>query len=505
MNHDLFSSHRQMICPGLLSVCLVSFSGFSPVVHAAEFLTEKDLLEDFRQNGVASSRVKAIESEGVLKERLLTEAYRPRLKASWGYQTSHEKPLNQFQPVFSPAEQWSLGAASQLPYGLSTQIELFGNKSTIESMNVNDASQVGMRVSASIDLWRNLAGRLDAAKLTSARSDREKARISAAVARKQAEIQVRKAFWELAANQLSTTLAQQLELSAEKQVKEALMRARAGVADKGEVARYKSQRESRNGSLLMFRYEREKIIEGLAREIGTVDSASNNRGRSILTRPVAENDMEKSQGKVLGCIAQISSLNGPDLSATFFDEAVALLAEKRSSERVIAEAHSMPTIALSTSVQSSGVDQGYDAARQDWTSDQRSGNSVALVLDVPLAPAAYDAGAAQAALQEAAIAAELRGLQNQLTAVHASTVKGIELLTKGLQFQTANSQNLEESYKSMKSKYRQGRVPLSSLIFEQDNLFQSKLQEINLKKQIAHAVLDYFAVFTEFQCPWNRI
>ena len=70
---------------------------------------------------------------------------------------------------------------------------------------------------------------------------------------------------------------------------------------------------------------------------------------------------------------------------------------------------------------------------------------------------------------------------------------------------SSSIENLETSLGVSEQKYRQARIGLSNLIFEQDNFFNSKLQEIDTKHQIIHLVYDYFKTFDAFPCSVNRL
>jgi outer membrane protein TolC len=106
--------------------------------------------------------------------------------------------------------------------------------------------------------------------------------------------------------------------------------------------------------------------------------------------------------------------------------------------------------------------------------------------------------------KEMGLSAQKEAYQNTFRAPHVAILKGLKLLSEGLKTQEQNSKNLTTNYNEVRLKFNQGRIPLAMVISEQDLLFQSRLQEINIKKMIAHTLLDYFGVFTEHPCSWNK-
>jgi uncharacterized protein (DUF2132 family) len=109
------------------------------------------------------------------------------------------------------------------------------------------------------------------------------------------------------------------------------------------------------------------------------------------------------------------------------------------------------------------------------------------------------------ALKRNSIEAQKMSLKNELRSTHDTMLKSIELLNSGLSRQIENSKSMDISYREMLRKFRQGRVPVTTLVLEQDALFQSQLQEISIKKTISHVLLDYFSVFNSYPCSWNQI
>jgi hypothetical protein len=123
-------------------------------------------------------------------------------------------------------------------------------------------------------------------------------------------------------------------------------------------------------------------------------------------------------------------------------------------------------------------------------------------------PLGSDSKASEKALVTAkknSLLAQSQTLNNEIESSFLTMTKSLALLNQGLQSQEANSENLKISYKEMERKFQQGRVPVATLISEQDALFQSELQEISFRKQIAHLLLDYLSVFSSFPCQWNQL
>ncbi len=475
----------------VLAIVLV-FSGTAQ----AQSLTEKRVVEIHRAQSLQNQSLLAQKSTADLSANLLDESFAPRLKGQLSYANSGEKALNSFQPVISPSQDWIVSVEQRLRRGVGLSAGVFGSQSSATNGSFSDATQVGVRAQVSFDLWKNFWGRVDQNQTLSQQVQKKRAELNYEIQMRRSEIEVRKVFWSLVAVDQSIDLSRQLLDSAQKQLNEALKRKAAGVADRGEVARYRSQVDSRESSLLLFQYERALLLQVLERSWKDFKSA----GWSV---DVKESDVQLPQ--VQQCIASISSQKSPPLDGTSFDEIVNLLRDELSAEVKVAESHGDLDVQLLAQAQTTGVSDSFSTAQKDLSEENRSGYGVGLIVTVPLGPGSRNSEKSLLAVKRNSIEAQQLALKKELESTHDMMVKSLELLSLGLKSQVQNSQNLRVNYQEVQRKFQQGRIPVSTVIFEQDALFQSQLQEITFKKQLAQAVLDYFQVFHQFPCSWNQL
>ncbi|MFN7263001.1 MAG: TolC family protein [Pseudobdellovibrionaceae bacterium] len=469
---------------------------FQGLPAQAQMLTEKKVLELHRAQSLQNQSLLAQKSAADLSASLLSESYSARLKAQVNYAHSGEKALNTFQPVISPAEDWSLAVEKRLRRGVGVTAGVFGSQSSATDGSFTDATQLGVRAQVSLDLWKNFWGRIDQNQTLSQESQKKRADLDYQMQIRKSEVEIRKVYWSLVAVDQSIELSKQLLSSAEKQLEDALKRQAAGVADRGEVARYRSQVDSRNSSLLLFQYEKALLFQALEKSWKDFRAAS-------WSVDVKESETQLPQ--VQQCIAGISSQKNPPVDGTFYDEMVDLLKKEFDAETEIAHRHGDIDLQLLAQAQTTGVSDSFSRAQRDLSDENRAGYGVGLMLTVPLESSSEESERALLAVKKNQLQAQQLSLKKELESTHGTMVKALELLSLGLKNQVQNSQNLKINYQEVQRKFQQGRIPVSTVIFEQDALFQSQLQEITFKKQLAHAVLDYFQVFHQFSCSWNQI
>ncbi len=461
-----------------------------------QLLSEETVLKLFRESSVAARQESAISAQTQLDSSLTDEAYQARAYSSFNLKRSKEEAPNIYQPVLSPYQDWNVGVEKRLPLGTKAGVEAFGTKYSFRDGPVNNATQVGLRATAELDLWKNIFGALDRAQLQSAGARAQRSKIEMNLNLKRQELRVRKAFWSFVAASRSIDLSEQLVKTAQLQLRDVRGRAREGAADKGEVARYQSQLESRNTSKLLFLYEREVVMQAFEQDFKSFQSS-----QWVVDNP----SLVQKEQQISACLDTIAGHLTPNLDYTAYDEIIGLVRAETDSELKVAKKHSDIDVALVGQYQTTGVDTSYDRARQEIQDEARGGYLVGLKVSVPIGGAKKQSETLLLRAKKDSLEAKAESLSNDLRSQHETMLKAILYLRLGLKGQVENTRNLTINYQEMQRKYRQGRIPVSTLILEQDSLFQSQLNEINLRKQITHVVLDYFSVFNEFPCAWNKI
>lgn len=460
------------------------------------YLTELKVVELYQsENSVLKKLNQAESNSQKLNALLVDENYQTKLNAQVYHAQSKEVGVA-FQPTFSPNNQARVSLQKNISIGANLEAGLFRNQSSLLDGTVVNDTQVGAFVNARFDLWKNIFGRLDRSRLASAEAQQDYFEKKELLQNKKNEVELRKLFWNLVAVEKNLELSQKLVDSAALQVKDAQSRVRAGVADRGELAKYNAQLESRRSTYVLNEYEKEVLVRTLKSFLTNLDEK----------KISFSNDYIKSQEQMIrACIKDIATQKAYNANYTFHDELLELLRKESQAELKVAQSHSDVDLALLGTYQSSGRANSEKDAIDNYNNDNKDSYSVTLQMSVPLGSAASKSEKSLVLAKQSNYNAQILQLENELTSIHEKLINSIGLLAKGLEIQQSNSKNLEINTAEVRRKFNQGRIPVVSLIAEQDLLFQSELQEINLKRQIAYAVLEYFTVFNQFPCSWNNL
>jgi len=480
----------------LALIILVSAPGWSQSAPPVLQLTEKTLVEFTRMDSPQSSALTAQEEQGRFEKARLDAQYETQAKLNYHFLKSDEQGLAAFIPVMSPTRDISLGLEKRIPMGVAVGASVFGNQLNTEDGTIVRATRAGARVQMDIDLFKNIFGRLDRAQLKSQKASERRAELQAEIGRKEFEINVRKIFWALVANRDRISLARQLVKSSEQQLADMRKRFQAGAAEKGDVARNLALLESRKSSLILFEYEREQLVYQLKTFLPKLS------GFELKFKAV---DFEKAADDVLACADQIASRPYVDPTSSSYFEVAGLLKEQKATEQSIASTTGDIDLKFTGQLQSSGVGRGFDAAREEYMDNGKTGYGIGVILTMPLEGDARKAERHQLKLVQSGYDSQIQMAEQKVSETHRQILRSLLLLQRATNSMDRNVKNLKASLISTRRKYRQARVGLTELIFEQDNLFRSELETIQTKLTIINALYDYFKVFNKHSCKVNRI
>lgn len=459
-------------------------------------LDEKKLIELARQEAPAAADIQARRAQAEAQFGQASEKYQARLVGRGNYQNSEEKSIAVFIPTFGPTHLYSLGVEKASPYGASWGVHAFTDQRSTENGSIDRATRTGLQLKATLDLWRNLLGKQNKTQLDNLRLRSEIQKFDSVAQQKAFEMNLRKVYWSLVANQEAAKISQGLLDTAQRQLKEAKARFSSSVTDAGEVARWEALVAGRKGNLTALEYQREILFRQLKEQLPGLHERNLTLGNYDLDRAVAG---------VLSCTQTIAQQKQTPWEATSLDEMVALVEKEYQGTQKVTASHSDVDVQLNAELQMSGVDQGTSASVEDFQDNGKSGYAVGIAVTVPLGSQSRQTEETLADLDRQRYLAEKQRLLGRIKSQHEEIGPLIRLLEQSIASAQINSKNLQKSTQVMTRKYQQARIPVSALINDQDALLQSLLSEINIKLTVIHTLFDYFQVFTDYPCEVNRI
>lgn len=469
---------------------------FATTVQASEVRISESYLKSLIDKNPPS--VQQIEASflAIQQEQLMKQdALAFRLEGEGNYYHSKERLLNNFDGgVTSSASSYSLGLVKPTRYGVEVGVKAFGEKAT--NAFVSDAAANGATLSLSVDLWQDFLGRRTNNDLKRSRLSVERAELEKVSSLETFEANIRKLYWSLVANNERKKLISGLVNSAYKQYQEALQKNKAGVADIGQVARFRSVYTSRKADLWRLEYQESELLKSLRELLPELN------GKDV---KLAKYNVPRTVKLVIACADKIAKINEAPFEYTNYDEIVDLLEKEEKLEQKTVGGYNGPQVKLVGEVSTVGRGFGYDESYDDLFGNGKPRSSVGVQFSMPLGGSKTKTKKATKLLQKNRYLSQAKGNLSKINAYHHETASLAQVLKGVIANQNATNVALAQSLKTSKTKYQQARIGLQELISEQDALLQSRLNEIDSNLAIIHTLIDYLGIYNDMPCAINKM
>jgi outer membrane protein TolC len=436
------------------------------------------------------------EIDGLNKESAkltFSENFGINLAASASKLSSSEKSLSAVAPATSSISSYKVGVAKNFRRGFGVELSAYRDQYT--NTMLTDATTTGLSMQLSMDLYKDLMGRLTSARWNSLVFNKKRSELEEQIITAGFAIKVRKLYWSLVANSEAAILVKSLIEASKRQVTLAQQRFKERVADYGEVARYKSQLAARKARLIYLNYQKERATQVLKEILPGLSQRQVELGPYNLNQTVTQ---------FLVCTNKIKEYQTVPLENTLYDEIVSLVNQRTAEAELINRSYDLPEIKLQLAAGTMGKALGGSESFDHFKDKSRGSISGAVMLSIPLGKEKQDSRKIQKLIIQKSREVAAKESLSKVNAFHTQIVESIDLLRQVIANQRDNSKYLSESIKVSKKKYSQARITVEQLVSEEDSLLSSQLNEIDTKLEVINTLLDYFTVFTQTPCVMNR-
>ncbi len=418
-----------------------------------------------------------------------------RLEADGTIYKSKERLLGPFDPVTQSTREYNVGIIKPTQYGLDLSIKAFGNR-TVNAFLPNGSSTSGVVLGLNVDLYKNFLGRMTNTELKQTGAALKRAKLERKIEMKTFESNLRKLYWSLVANKEKQDLLKSLVKTAERQLADSVQRQKSGVTDRGETARFRSQLSSRKANLLSLEYELSGYLKNLRELLPELKT------KKITVGPY---DVDETIKRVFECIGTINSQEQTPMVYTFYDEIVDFLVKEEMYQQKILRAYDDIDIKLEGEYSNVGRDFTLQDSQQNLLDDPRDRSRIALRISVPLDGSKTKTKKVTQLATKNRFRSQAQSNLAKMNSFHVETIEIIKALMEVLKSQKNTSKYLGISISESRKKFNQGRISIQEFISEEDSQIQNKLNEIESNLIILTTLIDYFSIFTETPCEFNRI
>ena len=475
-------------------------------------LTESNLTQMSLSSNPTNEQIEAQFLETKIKAQELRDRF--GFEAYSGYQNiqTNERAIVPFFPIYNQINQYQAGIKKYTQYGMvfdvNTQVDTrSGGSAGAQALEFVDVTTTIKEFGIQVDLWKDFMGRVTKSQFDNLQDLKQRDSLQKKINQGAFVINMRKLYWNLVANAEKIKITESLTKKAQQQARDARRRRANSVADRAEVARFESLVHQRKGSLIRLKYEKEMILKSLRERFPSLN------GKEI---KLGAYNPDKTLGEILTCTAQINSEKNIPYNRTAYDEMIALMRKVQSRSNEIDEAYDDVDIQLDLKLREVGVasdndnnaavyEGGYQEALDDINNNNRSAMTAGIRVSFPFGEDRRETKTVKQAYTEKSLGASVNMIEAKIKASHQQIQKTVVLLAELMQEQKANSKQLAIRVKEMKKKYSQARIPEYALIQDEDSLLQSDLGVVDIQLLVVNTVLDYFSVFHDYPCTFNRM
>ena len=446
------------------------------------------------QNPPGIQQIKSISELNSLNHKMIYDKLGLSFNAQGAYVNKDEQPLHAYDTIITPVR--NLKAGFIKPTELGMQLSAHAYTEQISSPFMKEQTTSGLLFGLSIDLYKDFLGSSTRANLKSTKQLEEMAKIESMIGIKTYTLNLRKIYWALISNNEKIILSKMLLSNSEAQAQNAKKRFKDSVADKGEVAKFESQVAYRKANIIYFEYLKEQYLKNLKEllpELSEDDIVLGNY------------NLDKSVTDVVSCTQLIASKTNPPNEYTLLDEVIDLLNESYENQKIVTSKYSAIDVGLVSNIKTVGKSNSFSDSYENHNNNKKANLEMVLNVTIPLSNRKSETRETKEALEKLQHSSRYDNLSGKIKTYHKQINQQITLLQMVFQNQKVNSEKLEISLRTTKTKYNQARIDVYNLINDQDAYLQSQLAEIDTKLAVVTTLLDYLAVFTELPCEFNRI
>ena len=441
--------------------------------------TSQRVLADVERSNLAASQ---------FQEKFQTEFYSEISRGD-----TNKLAAAPFAPTFAPSEKIEVGLRRQFRYGMNGFFGAFADQVSTTDNSVTRSTSMGVKAGINLDLWSNFLGKLDQLNSGSLELSQKASEIRGRIEGKSFVLSVRQIYWALVANAESINVTAEMLKFAQSQLAQARERQANSVASESEVPRNASQVASHQAALTALKFQRESLLLNLKNLLPDLSQ----------TTITLSYDLNRTMAQVLSCSAKINGHKQVPWDFTQHDDLIRLIQQQQKQSALATDRYDAGRLNLFAETEYSGRGRDYSGGLEQAQQDPRFGYQVGLKLALPLGGSKAQSQRHKQLLDHYHFEAQRTQILADLEARHVQMGSLIELLQVTVQQRQTSSRLLERSIKATTKMYNQARVPIDTLINEQNALLANQIDVIKTKQLVISELLDYLKIFTELDCALN--
>ena len=158
-------------------------------------LSESSLIDSVKQSNPRLKDIKAQLEASNFQTTSFDERFQWNVTGKVSHSDSNEKAIAAFFPTFGPTYRYETGLNKKLKYGVQFDAGVFVDQQSTTNKVIDQATRTGVTLGFSVDLWRNLFGRIDRAQYSDMNDMNKRSQLQADINSKVVMLEMRKLYW----------------------------------------------------------------------------------------------------------------------------------------------------------------------------------------------------------------------------------------------------------------------------------------------------------------------
>lgn len=458
-------------------------------------LNEYNLRSMLKETNPTIESINALIQQSVVNQKTFNRNYDFQVYGSGTYNKSNNDWTTYDFSGTNNETNFAIGARKQSVYGMSGEISFGDNNGNyhLYGQNDYDLNRSALSITYSIDLWKNFLGYQTLTNKLNLELNKKQSEINAYIEKNNFYYSMRRLYWQLVIKNKKLEFYKEMVNQAQKNLNIVQKKHKTYIADAGDLAKAKANLDLKKSDYNNAKVDIEQTIQQLKYYIP-----------DLIDKKIIVNsfDLTDTFNEIKACNDGIyTGKTSQWRNLTTYNEYINLMDEIIENEIKIASREDDIDITLGLSANFRGVANERTDSYKDLKEFDR--NDYSISLDVSKAIGFNGVEEDKIKLLKMNYNVNKNSTLANIGSIYASYENVMRNMFSNLDSLRKYKKNMEETVKNANYKYNQGRVSLTDLLDEQNNLINANIQLINMEGTIIDTLLQYLSIFDKTSCDFN--
>lgn len=459
-------------------------------------LNEKTLIDLLDNKNPTLEKINSLYQQSIINELNFKNNYNYKIYGNINY-TKADDDWSQWDYSGTNDEtNFSVGLQKNSMYGINGNLSINGQDGNYYTSGLGnqDIGRNGLMLTYSIDLWKNFLGYQDLTRKLNLDLNKKQSQIKTYIEKNNFYYSLRNIYWNLVIKNKELKFYNMMLEQAKANLINVEKKFKAYIADSGDLAQAKASVELRKTQYKNIEIE----IINLKKEL-------QNYLPELLTKNIVITsfDLTNTFNNIAMCNNNIYNNKNDYTTLSSYKEYIDFMDKIIDTELKMLKRDSDFDVKLDISANFRGIDKNINKSFKDLREFDRDSYSVGLNISKNLGNNDNELKINKIKLTKMNYYYNKNNTLANMSSFYNSYQTIMENMFENLNNLSAYKKNMNDRVKNSRKKYNQGRLALSDLIQDEDNLVDANIKLIEMEGVIINTILQYLSIFDKTECTFN--